>query len=208
MTEYDNVKVRDQLGRPGTASFVVKRAFDTVVIEENTTTVYSAGIGNSFILSHTSNGQMGDPELADNGLQVVLGKTGIETAKVLVVNPNRIYREYFNDTYFVNAANTSADWAVNEGYLELTSGERVESDSVAFNDGTIGKGKITVTVDTGSESDLSFQLTSDGGSNWEVVTAGVEHTFDNQGTDLRFLVDSAGTVSVSFLRLSYTETKE
>ena len=51
---------------------------------------------------------------------------------------------------------------------------------------------------------FTYELTADGGSNFESVTPGTAHTFTNTGTDLRFRIteNAASTGEISQVKIS------
>ena len=203
MVEYDRIKVKDQLGRPEDKAITVKRFREEVVIESNTLFITHSHIGNSLILGNVTNGVLGI-KLADNGSQVVLGAASASTTVAIVASPNKVYREHFTDTNFRDTGSaTTADWAATAEELAFTSGEIAQSREVAYNDGVVQAATLSVTVKTGSSSDLTLQLSANGGSDWETVTLDNEHTFVKTGSDLRFKFTAAGTVTLSLVKIQY-----
>ena len=85
----------------------------------------------------------------------------------------------------------------------MTNTEIAQSNSIALANGTITKATITVEVSSGDITDLAFTLTADGGSNFESVTHGVQHTFTNTGTDLRFKITASGSVTLTLVKIIY-----
>ena len=65
-----------------------------------------------------------------------------------------------------------------------------------FNNGNRTQAKLTSTEVSGS---FDYELSVNGGSNWETVTSGTLHTFTNTGTDLRFRIteSAASTGEIS-----------
>ena len=216
MVQYDSVKVKDQLDRAQDTAIQIKRFTDTIVIEDTPTVISTETIGDSWIWDSASNGEWGDDEWGYSlsfvlsssvaGLlgSATLGETGRLTTLQVVTSPNKVFKEYFGDNYFEDTGVTTADWASVSGQLDFTTGEIAQSNEVAYNDGTISKATITVTVSSGVVTNLAFQLTADGGSNWESVTHATEHAFTNTGTDLRFKITASGTVTVTEIRVSYS----
>jgi len=206
-TEYSDVSVRDQLGRPVDTSITVKRFGETIVVEENATRVYTNTVGHSFILGHRFNGKLGETYLGMDGQQVGLGEQN-RSGEVLVrvFNSNNTFIDHFTTTNFKNASATSADWAVSAEELSFTNGEVAESSEVVYQVGTIASAKISVTLSSGAVTDLAFELTADGGSNWESVSHNTNHVFTNTGNDLRFKITASGTVVVSQVNVEYTKS--
>jgi hypothetical protein len=204
MVEYDSVKVKDQLGRPENKNITVKRFKEDSIIEDDGVIISVNTIGNSFIIGHRLNGVIGTAN-GKNGSQVVIGEAG-RSGRIMTVttNFNKVWRYNFYDSYYEDAANTTADWADTDGLLKFTNTEVAQSIPIAYNDGTISRATITGTVNSGTIASASFQLTADGGDNWESVTHATEHTFTNTGTDLRFKITATGTVDLSQLRVQYS----
>jgi len=202
MVEYDAVKVRDQLGRPENKGLGIVRKKADLVIEDNTVIIETEYIGHSFILGHSVNGVLGVANGVD-GEQIVLGEAGRSTTLIQKLNPNKVFRENFRDNYFEDTGVTTADWADTEGELDMTSGEIAQSDSIAYKDGVISKAIITITLSSGSVSDLAIQLTANGGTNWEDVSDSTEHSFANVGEELKFKITASGSVTITKIRVSY-----
>ncbi|GAG82964.1 unnamed protein product, partial [marine sediment metagenome] len=78
---------------------------------------------------------------------------------------------------------------------------QAKSSSIDFNNSTITTATLTSTEVSGS---FDYELTADGGSNWESVTSGTAHTFSNTGTDLRWRAteNAASTGEISQVTLT------
>lgn len=194
MAQYDSVKVKDQLGRSQDTAIQIKRFTDSIIIEDNTIEISTHTIGSSFIWNHSTNGVWGTSSWGEVGRVLTLQ---------VVASPNKIYREHFRDDNFEDTGVTTADWSDTEGFLKFTAAEIAQSSSVAYNHGTVVAATITTTIDAGLVANLAFQLTADGGANWESVTHATEHSFTNTGTDLRFKITASGTVDVTLVRIDY-----
>lgn len=201
--EFDSIKVKDQLGRPEDKGIFVKRKDETVIVEEGPTHIQTRTLGNAWIVGTATNGIVGINTGTVGGGQQVVGGSGRVLTLKTVVNPNNIFREHFSTNYFEDTGTTTADWADTEGELNLTNGEIAQSNEIAYATGTITSAKIIATASAGDISDLAFQLTADGGSNWENVTHATEHTFTNTGTDLRFKITASGNVTITKVTVSY-----
>lgn len=97
---------------------------------------------------------------------------------------NNSYTETFFDDDFKSGSST-ATWSNADKWLSFTSGQIGQSLSIDFNNSTITTATLTATVSSGS---FTYQMTANGGTNWENVTNGVAHTFSNTGTDLRWKI--------------------
>ena len=115
-----------------------------------------------------------------------------------VCNPikenNKKYQVISNNEGFIDDdfedTNGTASWSTT-GSVTFTSGQIALSSSIDFNNGTITKATLDRTIVSGT---FTYELTANGGTNWETVTSGTAHTFTNSGTDLRFrITESAAT---------------
>jgi len=104
------------------------------------------------------------------------------------------YTEDFFDEDFEDTTGT-ASWSTT-GSVTFTSGQIALSKSIDFNNGTITVATLNSTEVSGS---FTYELSADGGSNFESVTPGTAHTFTNTGTDLRFRIteNAASTGEIS-----------
>lgn len=171
---------------------VFQRIEEEVLMEENTTIIKHNTYADSFILGSASNGILGTNILGDGNRVLTV---------VAIVNTNNVFRERFRDTTFEDG-NTTADWADVVGTLVMTSGEVAVSESCALNDGTKISATITIELSSGSLSDITIQLSSDG-TNFETVTEGTLHSFTDTGTDLKFKLTASGNVTVTLVKIAY-----
>ena len=106
---------------------------------------------------------------------------------------DNIYTEDFIDDDFEDTG--TASWSTT-GSVTFTSGQIAKSLSIDKNNGTIINATLTSTEVSGS---FDYEMTADGGSNWESVTSGTAHTFSNTGADLRWRVteNAASTGEIS-----------
>ena len=123
MVEYDIVKIKDQMGRPENKNFTVQRPSQDLIIESNTLKIYKQNLGDSWIVGSSTNGLVGTNTATEGGGQQVVGASGRDALTDHLwraVNPDKIYREHFTDTWFKSAV-TTADWAVNPEELSMTT---------------------------------------------------------------------------------------
>jgi len=142
----------------------------------------------SFILGHSGAGLLGTSEM---------GSKQSSFATTRVVNPNRKFIQRFNGTFFKDTS-TTATWT-GGGLISFTSGQIAQSLPIYLNNETLSSATLTIT-DGGN---IIPYLSADAGSNWEQVTSGTEHTFTNQGNDLRFKLSASATTSTSYLEVTY-----
>lgn len=129
-------------------------------------------IETSFILGHPDNGVLGTSTMGDFRTALALNK---------LVQGANLYLETFDDDDF-SSGNTTATWG-SSGSVTFTSGQIAESSSIDYDNGTITHAELTSTEESGS---FTYELSADGGSNWEIATSGALHSFTNTGTDLRW----------------------
>lgn len=108
---------------------------------------------------------------------------------------NNIYNEDFNDTDYRDTGNTTATWT-GSGSVTFTSGQIATSEAVDSNNGTILTAKLASTEVSGT---LLYEMSANGGTNYETVTSGTKHFFTNTGNDLRWRVteNAASTAEIS-----------
>lgn len=203
MAEIDSLKVKDQLARPEDKGVSVKRYTNTVVLETQPFQISKRDITNSFVLGDATNGVLGAPVIGDGGKQVVLGYDDRDITVQRVVNPNNIHKERFRLDIFNDTSVTDADWNTTTMQLEMTTGEVAQSLSIFKNLQNVVNAQIDITFETGSSSNVTVQLSPNGGSNWETVTVGTLYSFTNTGQDLRYNITASDTVDISLIQVSY-----
>lgn len=121
---------------------------------------------------------------------------GTDTLNQLFQGADIYIEDFLNDDF---EGSGTASWS-NTGSVTFTSGQIALSTSIDFNNDTITQAKLTSTEVSGS---FTYELSANGGSNWETVTSGVLHIFTNTGTDLRFRAteNAASTGEISELKL-------
>jgi hypothetical protein len=195
--ELDN---KNNLGEMDTEkSIVFIRNSEKVMLEEQGSTSSTESIGNSTILGSSTNGLFGTNTGTANGLQQLLGEHGRVEVEQKRTAPNRTFRTRFSTTDYKSTgwAGIPAAW-VGDGVVTFEDGYYARSETL-FNCGTVK----TATIYVDDPINLTFELTANGGTNWETVTHNTLHTFTNQGTDLRFRITATGNAEISFLRITY-----
>lgn len=149
----------------------------------------SDGGTNSFILGHISAGILGTDQLGDRRAAAVLDR---------MQQGANVYVEDFLNTDF-KAAATTATW-VSGGSVSFTAGQNATSSEIDLNNGTITQVRLTSTETSGT---FLYEVSTDGGSNWETTTSGNLHLFSNTGTDLRWRAteNGASTGEISEIKL-------
>jgi len=79
-----------------------------------------------------------------------------------------------------------------------------QSLSIALGEGTISKATMRADITATGPYTATYYLSADGGSNWEEVTLGTEHTFTNTGTDCRWKVVGSGPFQITKITVDYS----
>jgi hypothetical protein len=104
-----------------------------------------------------------------------------------IMQKGNVYTETFYDNDFKDT--TTATWNNSTPALTFTSGQVAKSKSIDFGNGTITAATMTVTKSSGT---FTYEMTANGGANWEACTTGVSLAFANTGTDLRWRITESG----------------
>jgi len=92
MPEYDDIRVKDQLGKPDDMGFFVFDKDDDIVFENQPLVIQKITIGNHFTLDHPVNCELDSDTLElDTGL-------GSQDSHYAVDNPNNTFRWRFRFT--------------------------------------------------------------------------------------------------------------
>ena len=142
----------------------------------------SQNIGHALIVGHPTNGKIGNGYNGIDGEQIVIGSQAFGAATILsVVNPEDTFYEDFSFDLYVNSSNTTATLNTSSKNVTLDAGEILESELIYKNSNTITGAKLT-----SDNSDLSYYMSADNGSNWESVTLDTTHNFTDTGTELLY----------------------
>lgn len=151
--------------------------------------IADGGGEDSFILGHVSAGILGTNQLGDRRQSAVLDRMQ-QGADVLV-------EDFLNADFKAGA--TTATWGTT-GSVTFTAGQNATSTEIDLNNATITQVRLTSTETSGT---FLYEVTANGGSNWETITSGTLHTFTNSGTDLRWRAteNGASTAELSEIKL-------
>lgn len=150
---------------------------------------WGSTMNTSFVLGHPSAAILGTSEL---------GSQSSEFTVESVVNFNNIMIERFNFTTY-KSDNTTATWDTSGETCTFTVGEIAES--LAVYKDTI---KTKATFTTEDDTNLTAEMSMDGGENWESVTIGTEHTFSNTGSELRWRLTASGNAETKWVNITYS----
>lgn len=121
---------------------LVKQHQEIVRTEEGPTKVTETNIGSSFILGHPQNGTLGTNTDTVSGNQNVLGRSDTTETLVAVVNPDGIFRESLAWDTYVGTDSSTCSTDVTGQYLTFDNAEVLQSESIAYDNGTITKATL------------------------------------------------------------------
>jgi len=104
---------------------------------------------------------------------------------------------------------TTTDQSWMHGFADIefvpTISSSVQGQSIKVNSGgaTRYSALLTATATIPSGASITYQMTANGGTNWEAVTSGTSHTFTNTGTDLRWRATLTGTARIDQIVINY-----
>ena len=195
-------RVRDELTSEPTVHDIPKVKNDTIRVEMGPIKFNKITDGHSFILGSSANGLLGVNTATEDGSQQVLGSAGQVTTVLRILNVADTFIERFTYDLFEDTGSTTADWDNDTAHaLDLTSGEIAQSLTIALDGRTFTR--ATLLVEGTSTGNVAYQLSADGGSNWETVTLATQHTFTNTGTDLRFKFTASGNATLTKVSILY-----
>lgn len=116
---------------------------------------------------------------------------------VRVLNPNNIWKESLRTDTFEDTTNTTATWDTTNFRWTFTAGQIIQTSEIYLDQTTITS--ATLTIDSSritTPANLTYELSADGGANWESVTLGTKHTFTSTGIDLRLKVTASGAATI------------
>jgi hypothetical protein len=160
--------------------------------------VWTSTVGASWIVGSSTNGLVGTNTGTYSSGQQVVGSSGRVETVVVVDSKDDSFLERFNfTTYIDTGATTAAVSTANENAV-FDAGEVVISLAVRKGVGTI----TTATLTADNTTNLTFQMSADGGSHWENCTSGTLKTFTNTGTDLRWKATASGAATLNTITVS------
>ena len=185
---------------------------ENLYVQEHATRVRIRSIaGTILIWGNTGFGQWGSFNwgssanvsfILGNSLAAILGTTELGSnasawAIQRVINPNNIWKESLRTDTFEDTTNTTATWDTTNFRWTFTTGQIIQTSEIYLDSTTITS--ATLTIDSSritTPGNLTYQLSADGGTNWETVTLGTKHTFTNTGVDLRLKVTASGAATI------------
>jgi len=158
----------------------VKQIGANLAIQRRYLKLTTRDINSSMVYGHptTANSAYGTADYGDNRGTEVIQR---------IIHPDNKYTEEFIDDDFKDTSNTTATWG--SGEITFSSGQVAQSLTFAKNAETYTKATMTVTKSSGT---FTYEMSADGGSHWENVTSGTEHTFTNSGTEIKWRITESG----------------
>lgn len=147
---------------------------------------------NCFILGNPSYGLLGTGQLGDSDLSSYLATN--------IVNPNNTWQwlmSSLENTYWVNTGVTTGTVTADTSIV-FTTGQIFQTNKLSTTSSNILKATLSINPSNiTSIANLTFYLSANNGSNFEVITNGVEYTFANVGTNLMLKVVASGNATIS-----------
>lgn len=192
-----NQVTRDSVSSEPSTQIIVIPWTARVGLEVEPIEVTTETIGDSWIVGSSTNGIVGPNTNTQGGGQQVVGGSGrVETVEKVINVANKAIQR-FNTTTFEDPSTTATGWGT--GTVSFTVGQVATSLAVYKDNANV----LTAILSVDDATNLSFELSADGGSNWESVTPQVLHTFTNVGNDLRFRATASGVAAISLLTVNY-----
>lgn len=161
---------------------------EDINVEEHSTVVSSQDVSSASIWDNSARGVWGT-----NTWDAAKGATTVHA----VVNKDNIWREAIRDETFNDTGNTTADWDTTNFRWDFNNTEIIQTLTIFDNSTTITNARLDIASgNITSVGNLTFELSADGGSNWETVTLNTSHTFTNTGTDLRLKITASGNATI------------
>jgi hypothetical protein len=213
--EFDAIKVKDQLGKPDNIGiFGPFKKTETLIAEEQPTVVVHYDLSSNFA-------RWDDPETTwdgtdDNDKWVDYGNPDIESiVRINNFNDEFIWRFTHSDLRdadnqlqglsFTDSDVTTATEDIDNQEVTFTAGQVWQSKS-AFKDSSESQVVSSATLSVTSTSGVFlYELSANGGTNWETVSNNVPHIFTHSGSDLRIRVteDDSSTGTITVVRCAY-----
>ncbi len=150
------------------------------------TNTYSSSL--SFILGDPNRAILGTTELGGGQISEIVSR---------VINKNNTFIEKYNHSDFIDTTNSTGSYVA--GSYTLASAEILQSEVIAKNNQIYTSAVLSI---EGTDiADDTFYLSGDGGSTWEVVTNGTEHTFSTSSTagiKYKIINEGSSTFPLSF----------
>jgi hypothetical protein len=198
-----NQQTRDEVGSEPTIHPIVKLKTENIIVPPLSIQTQENTLGNSWIVGSTTNGIVGTNTGTQNGLQQVVGGSGRVATISRVVNDNDTHFEVFTTRTFEDTSTTTGTWG--SGELVLFAGQVGQSLSVYKDSGTATQARMIVSMGSaGTVSDLTLQMTADGGTTFGTATNNTDFTFPVAGRDLRWKIAASGSAEISQIKITYT----
>jgi hypothetical protein len=198
--EFDAIKVKDQLGKPDNIGiFGPFKKTENLLLEEGPCVVQFNDTTGMAIWDSPSTTWDGDDSDDEWDSYNTAGQ-----AIVRVTNFNNTFIERFCFTT-LQGDNNTATWDTTNKECTFTAGQVLEIVS-AFKDSSSNQTVSSATLSVTSTSGVfDYEMSANGGANWESVILGTEHIFTHSGSDLRIRVteDDSSTGTITVVRCQY-----
>jgi len=130
--------------------------------------------------------KLGDITLGILGTSTLGGAATPALVLDQVVNPNNIWKEALRNTDFEDSVNTTGTWDTTNHKLTFTTGQQIQTSIIAKKT-AINITNAEVRFDESrivNKANLTYWLSSDGGTTFEQVNNYIKHYFTTIGTEL------------------------
>jgi len=142
----------------------------------------------SFILGNYLAATLGTTELGSRASAWELSR---------VISPNNVWKEALRTDTFEDSTATTATWDTTNFRWTFTTGQIIQTSEIYLDSTTLTSATLTIQSSRiTSPGNLAYQLSADGGTNWETITLGTKHTFSNTGIDLRLKITASGSATI------------
>lgn len=190
MPEFDNIKTKDQLGRPNSEGLIVKRIYENIKIRDIPLILYRIPLNTTQRWNTTT----------WNGGYWFIGVAS-SANMIRVINKSNVHRENFIIDDLKDESNTTGTWNTTNQRLVLADGEQAQNLAFYKNSADIFNAKLTISGE--GTSNALIYLSSDG-TNFESVSDGVIHGFSNIGQIGKWkIVASGNTITADEIKIEY-----
>jgi hypothetical protein len=150
-----------------------------------------ASVASAFILGHPTYGKLGT---------ITLGGT-LSYTTVKISNPNNRWVTYLTSKemdYWKDTSKTTGTVDTINMILEFAGGKTVQTNMLTTESNNITKATLSL-GSTAGVGVLTYYLSADNGTSFDIVTPNIEHTFSTAGTNLKLKIydgDRSGTVNI------------
>lgn len=204
---FDPIRVKDQLGKPDNQGLFVNAKPDTLETVSGPTFIIENQNGNSALWRvstwRNANWRNIDPT-SSGGIKYVVSPNNQFYWDFTIASGTE-YPLFFQNLQIgiTDLTNSTATEDTTTNYrVDFTGTQVWRSISIAKRDTPVF---TTATLNLTKSGTFTYEMSANGGSNWETGTLNEQHTFSNTGTDLRLRIteSASGTGWIKDIRVNY-----